>query len=326
MHSSGFARFNRALILWTGALLSAGGLSLWALHHVGHLPPPPLTATHCIDEKFKFLHDNPPEQPNLLAVGSSVTWRNLDFSTLEGNWPDLRPVNGAPCFLQIHQTAYLTQFYLDNMPSVRTVLSILSMQDFQNCESDGKFFDAKTARDYIFERTFPLHIYFTNFRPLSFFKDVVKIRTMRDGTRDREPLAMDRYGSGPLTFTPPEIRWDRNVTPSCLSQASIFAHELRGRGVTWTVVLLPPMPAWLRAYDPNAARDLEWRQETTAHLRGTGAIVLDGREGPAFTDSDFTDPDHLHWSSVPAFTQWIFKRLDRAGALLATTRGGTSAF
>lgn len=313
MSLSTFSRFNAMLLACSIGLLAVGAGALLALDHADRLPPPPITATNCIDEKFKFLHDTSLEGRNLIAVGSSVTWRNLDFSAIEPRWRHLRPVNAAPCYLQIHQTAYLTRFYLDNMQSVRMVLSVISMQDFQNCRDDGHFFDTDISRSYIFDHESPMYIYFTNFRPMPFLKDVLKIREMRDGTREREPLVMDRYGSGPYTLRPPEIRNDRHVTPECITQVRKLASELKERGVIWAVVLLPPMPAWLKAYDPDGARDLAWRRETTEHLQGTGAIVLDGREGPAFRDADFTDPDHLHWSSVPAFTRWVFRRLDQGG-------------
>jgi hypothetical protein len=59
MRRSAFARFNSGLLAWAVALLSAGALGLVALDRAGRLPAPPLTATNCIDEKFKFLHESP---------------------------------------------------------------------------------------------------------------------------------------------------------------------------------------------------------------------------------------------------------------------------
>ncbi|GJD97919.1 hypothetical protein [Methylobacterium iners] len=325
MPASVFARFNRALVVWIAAFLSSGSIALWMLNRAGHLPPPPLTATNCIDEKFKFLHETTLTDRNLIAVGSSVTWRNLDFSAVDGRWKSLRPVNAAPCYLQIHQTAYLTEFLLDEIPTARVVVSVVSMQDFQNCSEDEKFFDSSIARRYISARETSWHLYFTNFRPRLFLQDVAKIRSMRDGTRNREPLVMDQYGSGPLTFTPPEVRSDRAATPECLKHMERLARELRDKGVAWVVVLLPPMPAWGRSYDPSGSRDLSWRQGVKAHLERTGTVVLDGRFGPAVDDNDFTDPDHLHWSTVPAFTRWIFRSLNQQSAIRAAFKDDASA-
>jgi hypothetical protein len=323
--TSPFARFNAAVFAWATALLYAGFGTLWLLDRAGHLPPPPLTATSCIDEKFKFLREASTPDRDLIAVGSSVTWRNLDFAAVQARVPNLRPLNAAPCYIKVHETAFLTRFYLDHMPAVRTVLSVLSMQDFQRCYGDGAFFDPQAARRYVFERRPGWYLYFLNLRPRSFLRDAMRIAGMRDGSREREALVMDRYGSGPLTFTPPEIRDDRTVTADCYGRLAPLAGELAARGVTWVVVLFPAMPAWQEAYDPSGQRDRAWREETKARLSGTGAVVLDARHGPAFTDPAFTDPDHLHWSSVPAFTTWIFERLAQEGGLANLGRGTADA-
>src|SRR4051794_19185838 len=92
-------RFNIAFILWCALFLVLGGAGLTALAAVDCLPPPPITATNCIDKKFKFLHETDIRDPSLLAVGSSVTLRNLDFSILEDHYGGkVKPLNAAPCY------------------------------------------------------------------------------------------------------------------------------------------------------------------------------------------------------------------------------------
>jgi hypothetical protein len=250
------------------------------------------------------------EKPNVLAVGSSVTWRNLDFSTLEGTaGQEVRPLNGAPCFLKIHETAFLTEFYLDNMPSVKNVVSVVAMRDFENCTSSPAFFDRATARRYVFDGWPAWELYFLNFRPKVLLRDVISIQAMRSGSDVRNSLDMDRYGSGPLLITPPEIRGNVATTPECFDHLEAMARDLAARNVGWSVVLLPPMPAWLRAYDPAGVRDREWRQAVAQRLERTGATLVDGRGGPATDDRHFSDPAHLHWSSVPMFSTWIFQQI-----------------
>src|SRR4051812_19231072 len=63
-------RFNIAFILWCALFLALGGVGLAALAAIDRLPAPPVTATNCIDEKFKFLHETEIRNPGLLAVGS----------------------------------------------------------------------------------------------------------------------------------------------------------------------------------------------------------------------------------------------------------------
>jgi hypothetical protein len=310
MSEPSFTKYNIALVVWSAVIIAAGAVGLWALNKAGRLPAPPLTATFCIDEKFKFMRDAVAQKPDVLAVGSSVTWRNLDFSTLEGATGEvLRPLNGAPCFLKIHETAFLTEFYLDNMPSVANVVSVVAMRDFKNCTSSPAFFDKATARRYVFDGWPAWHLYFLNFRPKLFLRDVITIQTMRSGSDVRNTLNMDRYGSGPLFITPPEIRGNMVTTPECFDHLEAMARSLAARNVTWSVVLLPPMPAWLKAYDPAGARDQEWRGTVAKRLEATGAILIDGRDGPTTHDRHFSDPVHLHWSSVSRFTAWAFQQI-----------------
>ncbi len=325
MPLSAYARYNLALLACTLLLLCVGAAGLWALHRTGRLPAPPVTATNCIDEKFKFLHDASLDDRNLVAVGSSVTWRNLDFGTIEGRWPGMRPINGAPCYLKVHETAFLTRFYLDNMPQARVVMSVFAMRDFERCTGSGAFFDMRDAKAYVFGSSEAWHLYFQNFTPLSFLRDVVALPGMRSGATVQAPLVMDKYGSGPLEITPPDIRSDVRTTPDCFEHLSGMARELKARGIGWVVVLFPPMPAWIAHYDPGAVRDRAWREAVAERLAGSGATLIDGRGGPAFEDRHFTDPAHLHWAYTPAFTRWIFSRLDRGGALTATFSGARNA-
>ena len=150
---------------------------------MGRLPAPPVTATNCIDEKFKFLHETDIRNPGLIAVGSSVTWRNLDFSVFAEHYgKDIEPLNAAPCFLYVNQTAYLTDFLLDNMPSVKSVMSVFSMRDFSACAvSPTEFFRREDAEGYVFDKRPGWHLYLKNFRPVSFARDVVDLPGMRSG-------------------------------------------------------------------------------------------------------------------------------------------------
>jgi hypothetical protein len=255
-----------------------------------------------------------------------VTWRNLDFSVLEEkHGKRISALNGAPCYLTVGESAFLTRFYLDHMPSVEVVLSVFAMRDFEGCADDGAFFDTDEARRYVIERKPAWHLYFLNLRPLRFLEDAVRIRAMRTGANSAGPLVMDRFGSGPLTITPPEIRADVRPTPDCYGRIKRMAREIEARGVKWVVVLMPPMPAWLDAYDPGGVRDRAWRDAVARHLRGTKALLMDAQRGPPVENRDFVDPAHFHWASVPAFTRWVVEGMSRGTVLAHDRRGAADA-
>jgi hypothetical protein len=304
-----FRKYNICVIACMAAFIAAGGFGIWILDRIERLPPPPLTATFCIDEKFMFMRNTVSQKPDILAVGSSATWRNLDFSVLRGIAGSARPLNGAPCYLKVHETAFLTGFYLDNMPSVQKVISVFAMRDFENCRGNPAFFDPATARRYVFDGWPAWHLYFLNFRPRHFFRDVVNLPAMRSGSDVRNAINMDLYGSAPLLITPPEIREDVVTTPECFQSAKDLARELAARNIIWSVILMPPMPAWLSAYDPTGVRDRNWRIMVADRLKDTGAIVIDGRDAPLKDNENFTDPAHFHWSYVAAFSEWVFREI-----------------
>ena len=90
-------RFLLAFLgLFLGGIGALAGLHM-ALAHQALLPPPPLAATDCIDGKLALLREAPLEDRTLIAVGSSVTWRNLDMGLLEQRLPGVRAYNAAPC-------------------------------------------------------------------------------------------------------------------------------------------------------------------------------------------------------------------------------------
>src|SRR3954468_17612279 len=116
-----------------GALLFVGGYfgSLLVFAARGRLPPPPIANNVCIDEKLAFLRDHPPASPNLLAIGSSVAWRQFDSATVAAEVPALRPFNGAFCGLRVSQAFFVADWLLDRFDSVRTVVLVASPYDFQ---------------------------------------------------------------------------------------------------------------------------------------------------------------------------------------------------
>jgi hypothetical protein len=316
-------RFNIAFILWCGLFLVLGGGGLTALSALGRLPAPPITATSCIDEKFKFLHETDIRDPSLLAVGSSVTWRNLDFSILEDHYGgNVKPLNAAPCYLYVNQTAYLTDFLLDNMPSVKSMMSVFSMRDFSACStSPTEFFRLEDAESYLFDSYPAWHLYLKNFRPGAFVRDVIDLPAMRSGENASAPLVMDPYGSGPLTLPVPNIRENFDLDPTCLDHLTVMSENLSRRGIDFIVVLLPQMPAWRDAYDPGGARDAEFRSAVAGHLDDTRTVLIDAQKGLHLRNDQFTDHAHLQWDTVPLLMRYLITQLGKS-ELRLTNAGG----
>ncbi|WP_181707058.1 hypothetical protein [Chthonobacter rhizosphaerae] len=310
MRDVGYRAFLALFVVFCGVFLFIGAAGLKGLEAIDRLPPPPFTVTDCIDEKFAFLREKNPKEADLIAVGSSVTWRNLDFSAVgRAETGATHPLNAAPCFLHVHETRFLTNFYLDHMPKVKTVVSIFAMRDFEACAGDGAFFPETLVRLFLFENWPGLPVYFINFRPRPFLGSVRKIKEMRSGELDRAPLVMDAYGSGPLEGPP--VPWqDVQVDQACLDNLARMEAELAARGVRWIVVMFPPMPMWLESFDPDGSRDRAWRRQVETTLVSSNTVLIDGAEAGLTDVNSFADPAHLNWPQVPRFTRWIFQQAD----------------
>ena len=153
------------------------------LYVTGHLPPPPLTNNVCADEKLVFLRQNPPVDPNFLVLGSSVAWRNIDSEVIAANLSDARPLNGGFCGLQINQSAFIAGWMIDQWPSIRQVLLVVSPMDYTRCMGSGQVFDPDDARRFVLERQPMWSFYLRYFDPISLRRNIE--RQIRDREQDR---------------------------------------------------------------------------------------------------------------------------------------------
>jgi hypothetical protein len=276
------------------------------------LPPPPVSGTWCIDSRFAWLKGAPHwRNASFAAVGSSTTWRNLDFSVAPEAIASQGIVNAAPCFLTINQTRYLTEYLLERAPATKTVLTVVTLRDLEGCSRNPTaFFDPKVADDYLEGRSYPWWLYFRNFR----FKDIL-FHALYAGER-RSQMQYDRFGSGPLTRQNAELGHAFTPEAACYAELGQLATMLRARGVQFIVVTFPVMQSWAHHYDATGHARASFRTGVEKALASTGAILVDGMADWEVPDSAFTDPVHLQWPQTAAFTRFVLTAASHAGARL----------
>jgi hypothetical protein len=314
-----FRRYIAAFLLGSAGTIGLFFAALALLSAADRLPAPPITGTWCIDEKLAWLRDHPAD-PELIAIGSSVTMRNLDFDALpEPARQAQRLVNAAPCYLHVHQIRAFTRFMLDYEPHVRTVLTVLAPRDFEDCRgSPARFFDRSTARGYLDGRVSGWWLYFRNFRPLSFTRDALQ----RPG-REAE-LVYDPHGSSPMPGDDSDAGRAFTLDRACFDALRGLAEDLERRGVRLVAATLPVMPEWARRFDPAGQEQERFRSAVAAALAGTGTVLVDGMGGYAVADGDFADPAHLHWPAVAGFTRFVWREAAGRGVpLTPEVRPGT---
>lgn len=299
----------------TVAILLAAYLGALALlDRAAVLPPPAIVNELCADEKLAWLRDHSVMDPDVLVVGSSIAWRDVDSAQLVRQRPDARPLNGGFCHASVNQTAFVTDYLLGHFPSVRTVVGVFVPQDFEQCgRTRSALFDPRTADAYVFERNWRYRFYVTQFDPVALVRNAILIKTLRDGRNNFDSLEMTRYGDGPL-----RIVGDRGLVygglhgydPACFAAVRELARFVAASGRRVFLTVGPLNPGWISQFDPSDKLRAALVDGIRTSVDGnSGVRVWDGSSAFAGKPSDFTDAIHINWSAAQRFSALI------AGAL-----------
>jgi hypothetical protein len=282
-----------------------------------NLPAPAIARLVHLDEKLRFIRRHPGLDPIVLAVGSSITWRQLDGAAF-GRQPDGQPVlfNGATGALKIHQTADLTAFYLPHFPKVKTVLVMTNQEDFSDCTNEpAAMLDHDSAAAYAFDDWPAVYFYFRFFSPQRYVRTAWMLGELRRPLIG--DLYLDSYGSGPLSVPESMKRGLRykpvDTDPSCLRALVELSHRLTRRKLRLVVVFPPVHPAYRRAH-PSFDR---WTENTVRRLAaetaGDRTLIMPLYDYPGFTTNDFIDAYHLQWPAVRRLSPIIANALADTG-------------
>jgi hypothetical protein len=295
-----------------GLSIAALAVVLGSLGRLGLLPPPPLAGNVCINEKFKFLAERDIGDTDLMAVGSSVTWRNLDMAAFGRRNLAGRPLNASTCYLQLGQTGFFTDFMLTHLKQVRSVVIVVAPRDFEQCTAaKEKFFSTDLAAAYVFSGMSSFPIYLANFRPASFIKDVIKIRRLRADVSDEHTMTMDAYGTSPVRMSSPW--WPRpELQETCFAALSELEQTVAAAGAHLIVASFPLHPEWHELYDPTGAIVAAFEARLQTALVKPSTLFFSAGETAA-SSWRYADSVHLVWESATAFS-------DRLAALIAAKR------
>lgn len=268
------------------------------------LPPPPLTGTTCLDEKFKFLAERDLSDVDLIAVGSSVTWRNLDVTAFRRSGVAGQPVNAAPCYLRVSEVVAYTSFLLARMPSVATVVSVVAPRDFEQCTSpNDAFFPSTLAEAYVFDGLPPFPIYLANLAPHKFARDIFRIREMRNNPHSLLTLVMDEHGAGPLR-TPGEWLPKPAFDDMCFTALSELERTVTAHGARLIVTTLPLQPEWRALHDPDGQLTAAFERRVRGALAHPSTMFQAGSE-LAPQSLSYGDAVHFLWDSAKRYSAHV---------------------
>jgi hypothetical protein len=281
--------------------LGAFALVLAVLDRLAMLPPPPVTGTTCMDEKFKFLAERDLSGVDLVAVGSSVTWRNLDVAAFQRRGLARRPVNAAPCYLHVSEMVYYTDFLLSRMPDVQTVVSVVAPRDFERCTARREaFFPAMLAERYVFDDMTPFPIYLANLVPHRFMRDVLRIRQMRSDPNAALSLVMDEHGAGPM-HTSGDWLPEPAFADMCFAALTELERIVTLNGARLIVATLPMQPQWRALYDPDGEVISTFEQRVRAALVSPTTLLQYGSQ-VAVQALSYGDAIHFVWDSAVRYS------------------------
>lgn len=322
-------RYLLTVLATAAGALASFCLFLAGLQVTGHLPPPNIANTLCVDEKLAFHREHPPGSPNLLVVGSSVAWRHFDGEAAVRAAPGLVPLNGGFCGLRANQSAFVTDWLLDRLPSVRGVLMIASPQDFSECRSrPAAVFNRVDADSYVFDRAWSLPFYLRYLDPRPFLRNIRTVAAQRRNDIPLDPLVFDRFGDGPLNT---EVVRDTllygavpSYDPACFAALRDMARRVEAGGRRLMVVSTPLHPDWKALHDPDGRSRAAFAAGLRGAVEGTGAAYWDGDHGTGFAAAAFTDAIHLRWSAVDDFTEAMgrFLHFEEIGGSRLSARAG----
>jgi hypothetical protein len=304
------------------AILSVMAGVITYLSHIDRMPAPALTLVQHLDEKLRYLRDHPEMTPELVAVGSSIAWRQFDGKPFAEQLGEGHVLNGASAFLQVHQTRFLTNFYADHFPGLQTVMVMLGPTDFKDCSSvSAELFNSDDASGYAFRRHVSLIYYLKYFVPLTYLRRIASFQ------RKRIPLTgemwMDEYGSGPMQWTEGMMRGLRysaiTLDKHCADALQHLVLDLTTRGIR-PVVIFPPIHPEYRQLYPQTITDLKAVAEELRLSTGGQVQIIDIIEDTSCPE-DFFDAVHLQWSAVQKLSR---KLTDAVFPSLPVTTTSTS--
>lgn len=279
-------------------------------------PAPPLTRLAALDEKLRFLREHPEIDPRILAVGSSITWRQLaggSFERAAGGRKHF--LNGATVSLQIHQTADLLDFYLENYPHVRTVLIMAGLPDFTNCSTEPRaLLDHDAARAYAFEGWPAAWFYLRYFSPQRFARTALTLAERQ--TPLRGDLYLDAYGSGPLQVPDEYKRGLRyramEPDPACVTALIDLSQALSNRGIDLVLVFPPVHPEYRQTYPDAVSATCRIARDVDLATRQHNTELLVLPRDAAFADEDFFDAFHLQYAAVQRLSARVARRIEQS--------------
>ena len=284
------------------------------------LPAPALSRIVNIDEKLRFLRENRHFDPHILAVGSSITWRQLAGAAFDPERSG-RFLNGGLVHVKIHQTREVADFYLAHYRNIRDLLMLVSLPDFEDCTGDSpEMFDPEDAARYVFEGWPAAYFYARYFAPQRYARTALTLPSQRVPLRG--DLYFDAYGSGPVQ-EPSDVdlglRYKAiDTDPACTKDLIDLSREVSAQGIRLTIVFAPIHPDYHKQYPAASAAIAQVAEDVRRATEGDNTGVMVMHDDKRFGRRDFWDAFHMQWTSAQTLSEIIVRGMQAAKVASST--------
>lgn len=326
-----FVRFFAAFSAGALGLIGAIAALVVMLDAGDRLRAPAIANRATFDEKLRLLRREAVRDVDILLLGSSTTLHGVDVEALsaqfEGPWSvgadnaaRPRAVNVGVQDLKISQLDHMAAFYLEAFPSVREVVMVSTMLDFERCaEEDRVFFDPERARSYLEGEISELRAQFRHLDLQGVLRNARDIRARRSDAASFTGLAFDAHGT--LLLDIPRARMDPRIfdgwpirrDPRCYAALRSLAERLDDADVAFTYVVAPMRPGYLDGRDPSGSELEAHHDALRAALAGTGTRLFDAHATLEFAEDAFFDAYHLRPDEARRLSREIGLRIGPNG-------------
>jgi hypothetical protein len=283
------------------------------------LPAPAIARVVHLDEKLRFIHEHKDIQPTVLAVGSSIAWRQISgeaFESVAGGPKHF--LNGATVYMKTHQTRKFARFLTAHYRTVHTLLVVTSLPDFEDCTDDREpMFDAEDAARYAFKRWPAAYFYLQYFAPMRYLNAALSLPQRRIPFSG--DLYIDQYGSGPVIVSPETklgLRYGEfEVDRACVYKLAELSQDMTRRGIRTMIVFAPVHPDYRQRYPASTHAVAAIVDKIRAETEGDNSFVMVLHDDKRFTVDDFFDAFHLQWPAAQRLSLMIASAMEKPGSI-----------
>jgi hypothetical protein len=297
------------------SLILVVALLLLGLDLSGRLSAPAFANRLSFDEKLRHLRAHPPQDVEVLLIGSSTTLHGIDGGVLrERLGIGGEVVNLGVQGLRLHQSRWLAEAFLPRWRGITHVMMVSTLSEYAGCEEGGRFFRAEHVLAYLGGRPELLY-HFRYLNLAAVLRRAPHIPQLRRTRAELDAISFAPDGSLPLEVPRERVServWQGepiSLDASCYRALRQMALDLQRQGKRFALVVAPLRPGFLARRDPEGLWLAEHLRRLRAALDGTGASLIDAHAALDLPEEVFFDAYHVNGGMAPVLTRLVGDRL-----------------